>query len=326
MTTKSKPLTSLAAILATALLITGAARGFSQAEQGGQQQEQEKQKQQQQQQQQQAQQQQQQKSEKDKQELKVSEQEAQQQVTDANKASKLMGMAVKNKQDEDLGKIKDLVVDFKSGKIAYAVLSSGGTFGIGGKMVAVPIEALTLQPGAKALIIDLKKQQLSQAPGFTEDNWPDLNAAQSGKTVGLAQSKSPEEASGSSGSQSSSSQSQQASGGSSSSITNLQQLSASSDPSKLEGKQVRIQSAKYDKAIGQQFVCLSSESGEKVLVKTRQPPKDVQPGQTVQVQGTARKMPSDPSQLGLDPQSIQDFKDQKVYIEATQVTASQQQQ
>jgi sporulation protein YlmC with PRC-barrel domain len=142
------------------------------------------------------QQQQQQPSEKSQQELKVSEQDVKKQVTDANKASKLMGMQVKNKQDEDLGKVKDLVVDFQSGKIAYAVISAGGTFGIGGKMVAVPIQALTLQPGAKALLLDLPKQQLTQAQGFNEQSWPDLNAAEKGQTIGLSSS-----AQGSSGSQ-----------------------------------------------------------------------------------------------------------------------------
>lgn len=127
-------------------------------------------------------------SEKSQQELKVSEQDVKQQVTDANKASKLIGMAVKNKQDEDLGKIKDLVIDFQSGKVGYAVLSSGGTFGLGGKMVAVPIQALTLQPGAKALLLDLPKQQLTQAQGFNEQSWPDLNAAEKGQTIGLSNS------------------------------------------------------------------------------------------------------------------------------------------
>ena len=141
-------------------------------------------------------------SEKSQQQLKVSEQDVKQQVTDANKASKLMGMQVKNKQDEDLGKIKDLVIDFESGKVGYAVLSSGGTFGVGGKLVAVPIQALTLQPGAKALLLDLPKQQLTQAQGFNEQNWPDLNAAEKGQTIGLSNS-----AQGGSGSQSQSQQS-----------------------------------------------------------------------------------------------------------------------
>ena len=260
-------------------------------------------------------------SEKSKQELKVSEQESQQQVTDVNKASKIVGMKVKNKQDEDLGKVSDLVVDLKSGKVAYAVLSSGGTLGFGGKLVAIPVEALTLLPGEKVFTVDLQKQQLAQAPGFTENDWPNLDAAQTGKTIGLAQSKSPQEmeAAGGTGSQS-----RETRGGASGSITNLQQLSAGADPSTLEGKQVTLSNAKADEVVGQNVICVSSENGQKALVKSPQSVQNIQPGQAVRIMGTIRKMPSEPSQLGLNEQSAQKFQDQKVYIEATQVTPSNQ--
>jgi sporulation protein YlmC with PRC-barrel domain len=113
--------------------------------------------------------------------LKVTDTELKKTVTDANKASKLMGMKVKNRQEEDLGTIKDLVVDLNSGKVAYAVLSHGSVLGMGGKYVAVPIQALTLQPGAKALLLDLPKQQLAQAPGFDDKHWPDSMLQPRGK-------------------------------------------------------------------------------------------------------------------------------------------------
>ena len=162
----------------------------------------------------QSQQQQQQPSEKSQQELKVSEQDAKKQVTDANKASKLIGMQVKNKQGEDLGKIKDLVIDLDSGKAAYAVLSAGGALGVGGKLVAVPVQALTLKPGDKALLIDLPKQQMTQAKGFDDQHWPGLDAAEKGQTIGLSPSGTAQ------GGTSSGSQSQQ---GQQSSDTNKDQ-------------------------------------------------------------------------------------------------------
>jgi sporulation protein YlmC with PRC-barrel domain len=130
------------------------------------------------------------------QELKVSDTELKRTVTEANRASKLMGMKVKNRQDEDLGTIKDLVVDLESGKVAYAVLSHGGVLGIGGKYVAIPIQALTLQPGDKALLLDLPKQQVAQAPGFDDKHWPDLDAAAKGQTIGLARTSSDDTARG----------------------------------------------------------------------------------------------------------------------------------
>src|ERR1035438_3034932 len=49
----------------------------------------------------------------------------------AKKASDLIGMEVKNSQNEKLGKVDDLAVDVESGRIVYVILSTGGLIGIG---------------------------------------------------------------------------------------------------------------------------------------------------------------------------------------------------
>ena len=123
-------------------------------------------------------------------ELKVDQAEAQKEVTDINKASNVIGMKVVNRQNEEVGRIKDLVVDFESGKIAYAVLSVGAKLGLGGKLVAIPAESLAPQMGAKALLLDASKDRLAQAPGFNEDDWPRIDAASS-TTVGLSPTGRP---------------------------------------------------------------------------------------------------------------------------------------
>lgn len=41
-----------------------------------------------------------------------------------NRASSLIGTTVKNQQGEELGKIRDLAIDFKSGQVAYIVLDA----------------------------------------------------------------------------------------------------------------------------------------------------------------------------------------------------------
>src|SRR5438094_9170843 len=58
------------------------------------------------------------------------------------KASKIIGMEVKNLQNEKLGKVDELAVDLESGRIALAVLSVGAFLGIGDTLVAVPPSAL----------------------------------------------------------------------------------------------------------------------------------------------------------------------------------------
>src|SRR6186997_3471968 len=50
-------------------------------------------------------------------------------LSDAAKASDLIGMTVKNYQDEKLGKVEDLAVDVESGRIVQVILSTGGFIG-----------------------------------------------------------------------------------------------------------------------------------------------------------------------------------------------------
>ena len=44
------------------------------------------------------------------------------------------GDAVVNRANEDLGKLEHVMIDVPTGRIAYAVLSCGGVFGIGAKL------------------------------------------------------------------------------------------------------------------------------------------------------------------------------------------------
>jgi len=97
-------------------------------------------------------------------------------VGKANKASSLIGMDVRNAQNEKLGEIKDLAVDLHTGKVAYVVLSVGGFLGIGDKYVAIPPDAFTLAPDQEKLVLNADKAKLQNAPSFAKTSWPDLNS------------------------------------------------------------------------------------------------------------------------------------------------------
>lgn len=90
-------------------------------------------------------------------------------------ADTLMGNDVYNRQDEDLGDIKDIMLDVPAGRISYAVLSYGGLLGIGEKLFAVPWEALTLDTENKRFTLDVTKDRLESAPGFDKDSWPNMS-------------------------------------------------------------------------------------------------------------------------------------------------------
>lgn len=89
-------------------------------------------------------------------------------------ANTLIGDNVYNPNEEDLGDIKEIMLDVASGKVAYAVLSFGGVLGLGKKLFAVPWTALTLDPENKRFTLNVSKESLAHAPGFDKDDWPDF--------------------------------------------------------------------------------------------------------------------------------------------------------
>lgn len=89
-------------------------------------------------------------------------------------ANTLIGNDVYNHKEEDLGDIKEIMLDMRSGRVAYAVLSFGGFLGLGQKLFAVPWNALTLDTINKRFILNIEKERLSSAPGFNPDSWPDM--------------------------------------------------------------------------------------------------------------------------------------------------------
>ena len=92
-------------------------------------------------------------------------------------SSSLTGDKVFNLQNEDLGKIEDLMID------AYAVLSFGGILGMGDKLFAIPWTALRLDEERKCFVLDVAKETLESAPGFDKDNWPDLSSVDYARSV-----------------------------------------------------------------------------------------------------------------------------------------------
>jgi sporulation protein YlmC with PRC-barrel domain len=92
-------------------------------------------------------------------------------------ADTLIGEDVYNRQDEDLGDIKEIMLDMRSGQVAYAVLSFGGWLGMGDKLFAVPWQALQLDTANKRFVLDVSKEHLKNAPGFDKDDWPDMAAS-----------------------------------------------------------------------------------------------------------------------------------------------------
>lgn len=89
-------------------------------------------------------------------------------------ADTLLGNDVYNNDGEDLGDIKEFMIDMATGTVAYAVLSYGGLLGMGDKLFAVPWSALRLDTANKRFTLNVPKDTLKDAPGFDEDHWPSM--------------------------------------------------------------------------------------------------------------------------------------------------------
>ena len=99
-------------------------------------------------------------------------------------ASKIIGEAVVNRQNENLGKIHELVIDAKEGRLAYAVLSFGGFMGMGNKLFALPWKAFEFANTENKLILNVDKEKLKAAPGFDQDaKWPDFKDTLWGESI-----------------------------------------------------------------------------------------------------------------------------------------------
>lgn len=89
-------------------------------------------------------------------------------------AKTLIGNDVYNKQGDDIGDIKDIMLDMRDGRVSYAVLEFTAFFSTGAKLFAVPWSALRLDTENKRFVLDVAKDRLKDAPGFDKSHWPDM--------------------------------------------------------------------------------------------------------------------------------------------------------
>ena len=92
-------------------------------------------------------------------------------------ANTLIGDDVVNHKEETLGDIKEIMLDMRTGKVAYAVMAFGGFLGMGDKLFAVPWTALRLDTINKRFVLNIEKDHLENAPGFDKNSWPDMTDA-----------------------------------------------------------------------------------------------------------------------------------------------------
>ncbi len=87
----------------------------------------------------------------------------------------ITGKTVKNPDQKDLGTVHNLILDMKSGRVAFLVLSTGGIFGIGEKFIPVPWEAYSGVTDEDIVTIDVTRETLESAPSYDRDSWEGIH-------------------------------------------------------------------------------------------------------------------------------------------------------
>lgn len=85
-------------------------------------------------------------------------------------ATNLIGKTVRNRDDEKIADVSDLVVD-ENRRVTAAVLGVGGFLGMGKKSVAVPIESLetvATPDGEVEVVMLMTREDLEEAPDFVD--------------------------------------------------------------------------------------------------------------------------------------------------------------
>lgn len=97
---------------------------------------------------------------------------------DQMRASKIIGSTVYDRQNQNIGDVKDIVLD-KDGQVAAVVVGVGGFLGVGEKDVAVKLS--DIKTDNNRLTLNMDKQQLQQAANYQLED----------KTTGAGSTVSP---------------------------------------------------------------------------------------------------------------------------------------
>jgi sporulation protein YlmC with PRC-barrel domain len=91
-------------------------------------------------------------------------------------ASKVNGSSVYNTAGEKLGSVYDVMIDKRSGKAEYAIMSFGGFLGIGDSYHPLPWQALTYDESKGGYMVNIDRTRLEGAPSYRSSDlstWED---------------------------------------------------------------------------------------------------------------------------------------------------------
>jgi sporulation protein YlmC with PRC-barrel domain len=89
------------------------------------------------------------------------------------RASKIIGMDVKDQRGKKIGEIKDVLLDPAAGRVLFAVIDPKRSLEFGNdRFICVPMSALLRYGGKDFYVVNMTRDELKRAPSFNEDHWP----------------------------------------------------------------------------------------------------------------------------------------------------------
>jgi len=95
-------------------------------------------------------------------------------------SDRVEGTAVYERGGKRIGTVERVMIDKISGRVAYAVMSFGGFFGVGANEYAVPWRMLDYDSRLGGYCIQITAEQLRRAPSLSghSQDWPDRESEQ----------------------------------------------------------------------------------------------------------------------------------------------------
>lgn len=87
-------------------------------------------------------------------------------------SDKVEGTRVYNRRGDRLGTIHNFMVEKRSGRVEYAVMSFGGFLGLGERYYPLPWNMLTYDERQGGYVVDLDERQLDRAPSYGRNDQP----------------------------------------------------------------------------------------------------------------------------------------------------------
>ncbi len=98
-------------------------------------------------------------------------------------SDKVEGTAVRRPNGDKIGEIERIMIDKRSGHVAYAVMSFGGFLGMGEDYFPVPWSKLHYNLSLDAYELDMTEDQLKGAPSYKPGSDYDWSESGGGKRV-----------------------------------------------------------------------------------------------------------------------------------------------